>query len=181
MMSVRWRAWHPRLSAGERGQSLLETAILTPLLLWIAFNAINFSYFWYMVLTLSSAPRHGAQFATQGGVALSTTNVPETDAIKDVVYENLLHTVGGTTSNASVRVCASSKGVTSNIAQCDSYGPTPNSAFLGPSADPEAPLFVLHRVDVEFRVTPLIPGSAFGVIIPSNLYFQRQVSMRSLY
>jgi Flp pilus assembly protein TadG len=166
---------------GERGQSLLETAILTPLLLWIAFNAINFCYFWYMVLTLSAAPRHGVQYASQGGAALTTTSAPSTANVRDVVYSNLLHTVGGTTSNASVRVCSSSKGVTSNIAQCDSYGPSPNSAFLGPTSDPEAPLFVLHRVDVEFRVTPLIPGTAFNAVIPSNLYFKRQVSMRSLY
>jgi Flp pilus assembly protein TadG len=175
------RIRHRWLPAGERGQSLIETAILTPLLLWVGFNAINFSYFWYMVLTLASAPRHGAQYATQGGAALTSTSAPSTSNIKDVVYTNLQHTVNGTTSNASVRVCSSSKGVTSNIAQCDSYGPTPNSAFLGPSADPEAPLFVLHRVDVEYRVTPLIPGSVFNVIVPTNLYFQRQVSMRSLY
>jgi hypothetical protein len=181
MICVGWRTGRRRLAVGEHGQSLLETAILTPILLWIAFNAINFSYFWYMVLTLSAAPRHGVQYASQGGAALTTTSAPLTSAVRDVVYSNLLHTVNGTVSNASVRVCSSSKGVTSNIAQCDSYGPSPSSAFLGPSADPEAPLFVLHRVDVEFTVTPLIPGSVFNVVIPSNLHFQRQVSMRSLY
>jgi hypothetical protein len=147
----------------------------------VGFNAINFSYFWYMVLTLSAAPRHGVQYASQGGSAMTNASAPSTSNVSDVVYANLLHTVGGTTSNASVRVCSSSKGVTSNIAQCDSYGPTPNTAFLGPTADPEAPLFVLHRVDVEFHVTPLIPGAAFNVLIPSNLYFKRQVSMRSLF
>ena len=33
-----------------------------PLLLGIAFNAINYGYFWFMVLILSAAPRQGAQY-----------------------------------------------------------------------------------------------------------------------
>jgi len=34
---------------------------------------------------------------------------------------------------------------------------------------------------VEYTVTPIIPGAAFNVVLPSNLNFHRQVSMRSLY
>jgi hypothetical protein len=30
-------------------------------------------------------------------------------------------------------------------------------------------------------VTPVIPGTAFNVVLPSNMNFHRQVSMRSLY
>ena len=166
----------------EDGQSLLETAIAVPMLLGVAFNIINFAYFWFMVLALSAAPRHGAQFATQGGAALSSTSTPVAADIRDVVYNNLTNGVtGATTSNISVRVCATSIGVNSStfIASCTSYGPA--FSYSANVADPEAPLFVLHRVDVAYTVTPLIPGSAFGVFLPSNLTFHRQVSMRNLY
>ena len=50
----------------ERGQSMIETALLLPILLLIAFNAINFGYFFFVVLNLSSAPRSGVQYSILG-------------------------------------------------------------------------------------------------------------------
>lgn len=46
------------------------------------------------------------------------------------------------------------------------------------AVDPE-PGFVLNRVDVTYTVSPLIPGAVFNLILPSNMSFHRQVSMRS--
>ena len=43
-----------RSARADSGQSLLETAMTLPLLLGVAFNAINYGYFWFMVLTLSA-------------------------------------------------------------------------------------------------------------------------------
>lgn len=181
--------WHrrstgQRWSNGQDGQSLLETAVAMPLLLGLAFNIINFGYMWFMVLTLSAAPRMGAQYATQGGAGGTSTVAPGTASVSNLVYDNLTHAINGaTTSNAAVQVCTSAKGVsgsgTNAIAQCDQFGPA--FGFASPAADPEAPTFVLDRVDVEYTVTPIIPGTAFNVILPSNLKFHRQVSMRSLY
>ncbi len=176
--------WHRKFGGrqwlrGQEGQSLIETAISMPLLLSIAFNIINWGYLWYMVLALSAAPRMGAEYATQGG---QVTITPGTTAVSNLVYENITNSVkGATTSNTSVRVCTSAKGVdsTTNKALCDSFGPS--YSFSAVDTDPEAPTFVLHRVDVEYTVTPVIPGWVFNVILPSNLKFHRQVSMRSLY
>jgi Flp pilus assembly protein TadG len=164
---------------GQEGQSLLETAIAMPMLLTLSFNMINWGYLWFMVLTLSAAPRMGAQYATQGGQA---TLAPGTAAVRDLVWENVTNAVhGATTANTAVRVCSSAKGVdsTTHVALCDSFGP----AFTFPAAvaDPEAPTFVLDSVDVGYTVTPIIPGAVFGVILPSNLNFHRRVVMRSLY
>jgi len=58
-----------------------------------------------------------------------------------------------------------------------------------PSADPEAPNFMLHRVDVTYTFSPLIPGTPFGLaLLPMTACsvsggnvlctFHRQVSMR---
>jgi hypothetical protein len=176
-MRIHWNSRWCR----EDGQSLLETAILTPFLLSIAFNAINIAYFWFMVLVLSTAPRQGVEYSSQGGAALTTTTSPSSSAVKDVVYDNLTHTINGTVSNASVQVCSVANGVdtTSHKANCTTYGPS--FAFPSPDADPEAPVFVLHRVDVAYQVSPLIPGAAFHVLLPANMTFHRQVSMRSLY
>ena len=185
--------WWRKRSGGRRrwkrqgGQSLLETAIAMPLLLGIAFNVINFGYMWFLVLALSAAPRHGVQYSAQGGQAMSNptpslASAPGTVAVSNLVYDNLTNAIkGATTSNAAVQVCTSAKGVntTTYVALCDQFGPA--YSFPAPAADPEAPVFVLHRVDVEYTVTPIIPGTAFNVVLPANLQFHRQVSMRNLF
>ena len=154
-----------------------------PLLLTIAFNAMNLAYFWFVVLALSAAPRHGVQYSAQGGSAIEFSSAPpDTTLVSNVVFNNLTRAISGaTTSNVSVQVCSSSKGVDSgtHIAQCDTFGP--GYSFPAPAADPEIPLFVLHRVDAAYTVTPIIPGGLFNVVLPANLTFHRQVSMRSLY
>jgi Flp pilus assembly protein TadG len=167
---------------GEEGQSLLETAVTMPLLLAIAFNLINVAYFWVVVLSLSAAARQGVQYASQGGTAAATISAPTTAAVSNLVYENLTNAINdATTSNVAVRVCSTAKGVNSatGVALCDQFGPA--FTFSGPPADPESPVYVLNRVDVAFTVTPVIPGTVFGVLLPSNLQFQRHASMRSLY
>ena len=171
-----------RMQTREEGQALLETAVTMPLLLSIAFNIINLSYCWFMVLSLSAAPRQAVQFSAQGGLALSTTSAPMAATVSQVAFDNMTNAVhGATTSNTAVRVCSAPVGVDpkTNIALCTSFG----SGFTFPAntADPEAPVFVLNRVDVGYTVTPPIPGTIFNVVLPTNLNFQRHVSMRSLY
>lgn len=171
-----------RRSRGERGQATVETAIGVPLLLTLAFNVINLGYFWFMVLALAAAPRHALQFASQGGVASGSGSAPDSAAVQTVVYSNLTNAVSGaTTSNVSAQVCVAGNGVNPStyVAFCNPYGPS--YGFLTPSADPEAPVFVLQRVDVAYTVTPIIPGTAFNVLLPPNMTFHRQVSMRNLY
>jgi len=166
----------------DEGQSLLETAVAMPLLLGIAFNLINLGYFWFVVLSLASAPRQGVQYSAQGGATLTTASAPSATAVSTLVFDNMTNAVhGATASNTGVRVCSTSVGVdpNSHVAQCTSFGKT--FSFSAVPADPEAPVFVLNRVDVGYTVTPVIPGTAFNVVLPASMNFHRQVSMRSLY
>ena len=166
----------------QKGQSLLETAIAMPLLLGIAFNIINLGYFWFVILTMSAAPRVGVQYSAQGGMSASTLVAPSANAVSALVYDNMTQAINGaSSSNTAVRVCSGAVGVDAASGQslCTSFGPA--FSFTSNTTDPEAPVFVLNRVDVGYTVTPLIPGTAFNVVLPSNLKFQRHVSMRSLY
>ena len=165
-------------SRRQEGESLVETAVAMPLLLSISFIIVNFGYFWFLLLTMSAAPRVGAEYSTQGGVTVT----PGTASVSNLVYENMTNAVAGaTTSNTAVRVCSSAKGIdtTTNVALCDSFGPT--YSFSTVEVDPEAPAFVLNRVDVEYDVTPIIPGTVFNVVLPPDLKFRRSSRMRSLY
>jgi len=178
--------WRRELASRHRfkrqeGQSLVETAIAMPLLLGLAFNIINWAYLWYVVLALSAAPRMGVEYATQGGAA-GTATAPGATTVSNLVYDNLTNAISGaTTSNVAVQVCSSSIGINSSngVALCSQFGPA--YTFPTPAADPEQPVYVLDRVDVEYTVSPIIRGTAFTVILPDSLKFHRQVSMRSLY
>src|SRR5215469_15306617 len=98
----------------DEGQSLLETAVVMPLLLGIAFNIINLGYFWFTILTMSSAPRVGVEFSAQGGMSVSTQAPPSASAVSTLVYDNMTHAINGSTSaNTAVRVCSSAVGVDS--------------------------------------------------------------------
>src|SRR5437763_14704650 len=103
-MQIRWRKlYRVFLPGSQEGQSLLETAVAIPLLLGIAFNLINVGYFWFMVLSLSAAPRQGVQYASQGGSASATVSAPGTTAVSNLVYENVTNAIkGATTSNVAV-------------------------------------------------------------------------------
>jgi hypothetical protein len=167
---------------GDQGPALIETAVTLPLILGVAFNLINFGYFWFLIIVLSAAPRVGVEYASQGWLTLQKSSPPATSAIKDLIYENVTNAIkGATTSNVAVQVCSVAKGVDSStgVTLCDQFGPA--YTFPAPAADPESPAWSLDRVDVEYTVSPIIPGPAFNVVLPSNLHFHRQVSMRSLF
>jgi hypothetical protein len=68
---------------------------------------------------------------------------------------------------------------------CIKYGSA--TTTYTPASDPEAPLFILDRVDVVYTLTPLIPsfvlptpaGPISLALLPS-LNMHRQVSMREM-
>lgn len=171
-----------RSRSGECAQSLVETALVLPLFLLITFNAANFGYFFFVALNLASAPRQGVEYSIQGFATPSTPSLPSAGpsttvtSISWLTYRDMaaLHL----SSNAEVRVCTKLQGLSApGTPNCTSYGGS--STFSGPDADPEPTAFVLHRVDVKYSFTPLIPGQLFNLVVP-NLTFHRQVSMRAM-
>ncbi len=187
-------------SGSEAGQSLIETALLLPFLLLITFNAINFGYFFFAALNVSAAPRTSVEYSIQGGATQGSPNLPAaapgcpSGAVSpltaaDTAYADMFRVLPGST-NATVNVCSMVLGTTgtgasqvANCCTCTSSG-SACTASAGsttlPGADVEAPLFVLHRVDVTYTVQPLIPVSVFGIRLLPNLNFHKQVSMRGM-
>ena len=171
-----------RSRSGERAQSMVETALVLPLFLLITFNAANFGYFFFVALNLASAPRQGVEYSIQGFATPSTPSLPAAGpsttqtSISWLTYRDMaaLHL----SSNSSVRVCTKLQGLSApGTPNCTTYGSA--TTFPAVPADPEPTSFVLHRVDVKYSFTPLIPGQLFNLIVP-NLTFHRQVSMRAM-
>ena len=175
----------------ESGQSLIETALILPLLLLIAFNAINFGYFFFVALNLTSAPRSGVQYAILGystpGQLVQPPAGPSNNqaSVSYLTYQDIRGVLPNS-AGALVQVCSSMVGVTNpgtinQKSACTSFGSGP--APSGPATDPEAPMFILARVDVVYQMQPLIPPfELLGIqlaILPS-MSIHRQVSMREM-
>jgi Flp pilus assembly protein TadG len=195
----------------ETGQSLIETILITPLLLLIILNVVNFGYFFLAALNIAAAPRTGVEYGIVGGETPASLTLPSagppstTSTISYLVQQDMTGAVYDPTS-ANLQICTPTNvdsttksglngtgtGQKSNCVSCT--GTTCGSVGTGsptPDADPEAPSFVLSRVDVDYSITPLIPGTPFGLLLlpistcsasggTVTCGFHRQVSMRAM-
>jgi len=176
------QATHAFLRSGS-GQSLVELAVAVPIMVMLMAYAVDYGYFFIAAAGITSASRNAAEYSIAGYEApgqatlppagpYTTTNTVSAEAIAG------LATFNTSSTTTSVQVCSKSNGVSSNVAKCTSYGPTALS--YTPGTDPEAPHFVLQRVDITYTVQPPIPLSFFKISLLPNMTFHRQVSMRAL-
>jgi len=181
------------------GQSMVETALILPLLLMVILNAVNFGYFFLVAVNLAAAPRSGVEYSIQGFASPGALQIPAAGpssaktTVSYLVYQDMTGALRSP-SSASIQVCSktlglNNPGTSTQTAKCASFGPA--TAFPAAAADPEAPSFVLHRVDVTYTFKPLIPGTPFGLaLLPVSVCssgggtitctFHRQISMRAM-
>jgi len=158
------------------GESLIEVAIALPLLLVLAFNALNFAYLFFFVVNVQGAARTGVEYSVQGLSALGQVNIPAAGpllgdrTVSGLVYGDL-GTVLSDSSSASVQVCTVFNGLkniltTSQATICTQYGPPPQNPFPAAPPDPESPYMILNQVDVTYTFKPLVdvPGP-FGLAL----------------
>lgn len=181
----------------ENGQSLLETVLTLPVLILLVLNAINFGYFYTVSLNLMAAPRSGVEYSMEGFGTTAGSRLPDAGpstaqaSVSYLTYADMNATIPNA-ANASVQVCTKILGISGSgagqTANCASYG---SASFPAPDADPEAPWFVLNRVDVSYTFKPLIPGTPFGLALLPNractisgmnvtCTFHTQMSMRAM-
>ncbi len=192
------------LRFSDRGQSMIETALILPLLLLLAFNAINFGYFIFAAVNLAASPRTAAQYSIIGAstpaqpATLPAAGPPGSSGtnkltVSSLAFEDIQKVLIGSTnySSARVGVCSQAVGVTGSGASqkslCSQYGT--GTQTWTPASDPEAPTFILNRVDMVYKVNPPIPPFKLPVpgfpgglslsLVPA-LSIHRQVSMRAM-
>jgi Flp pilus assembly protein TadG len=149
-----------------KGQALVEFALIVPLVLLLAVNAVNFGGFLFAWITVAGAARSGAQYmimssASPGGPAPASSSLVTALVTNDVF--SLLNK-----SSLVVAVC------TNRTA----------SAACGTQSDPEAPSYTLATVDVTYTYKPLIPLFSFPALgisatLPSGSIHRKAV-MRML-
>jgi Flp pilus assembly protein TadG len=174
--------WLKRLLADRSGQSMIETALFLPILVLVMAYAVDYAYFFYVAADLTSASRGAVEYSIQGIQGPSQVALPAAGPIATVTSVAALAVADLNLKNASttatIQVCTSSLGMNGNIPDCASYGPT-GTAYT-PATDPEAPTFVLQRVDITYTVLPPVPITFFKISLISSMQFHRQVSMRGM-
>ena len=91
------------------GQSLVEIALILPILLLIVLNAVNFGYFFLVALNLAAAPRSGVEYSIIGSAAPAGTGLPlelgtGVTTASSLTYMDLTGALNAATG-ASVQVC----------------------------------------------------------------------------
>ena len=163
----------------DNGQSIIESAVLVPFLIILLFNAVNIGYYFTIALHLSTAPRQGVEYSIQGPVSQQQANLPGATAVYNIVQGDISGAVAAIPSPMS-QVCSASiglinTGTSTQTADCTQYN---SFTAVTPDSDPESPALVLNRVDIQYTIPPLIPGTLFN-IVPSPTV-NRFVEMRAI-
>jgi Flp pilus assembly protein TadG len=181
-----------RQSLGSsRGQSIVETAIMMPLLLLVVFNVLNLAYFFLVIVNLAGAARTSTLYAIEGSytpyaltqpVAGSSNCTTAPNTVSCLAFQDLTGAVWNPTNgNNSIRVCSNSNVNSNGVATtgsgasqvslcetCTSSGCTaPAAGNPAPAADPEAPSFVGNEVTINYQFNTLIPGTFFNAALLS--------------
>ena len=191
------------LATDSRGQSVLETALMLPLLLTLFLNAVNFGHFLLVTLNLTSATRNGIEYAIQGSSTPRNETLPrpgnalsqsDPQAISALIAQEL---GAFNTGNLEVQVCSLRIGSTGGSApktNCTTVGSVPGISQPVPDADPEStdyPGFALNRIDVWYSFRPLVPATPFTLAVLSipactssngttTCVFSRHAEMRAM-
>jgi hypothetical protein len=165
-----------------RGASLVEVAIFMPMVILCAAYAVEFAYFFIIAATLSASSRNAVEYSIQGYQSPGQIALPAAGPLAGVasVASLAVADLGSSATNyATVQVCSKSIGVTSKVTNCQSYGAgASSSTTTAAQTDPEAPTFLLNRVDVTYTVQPPIPITWFKMSLVPTLTFHRHSSMR---
>lgn len=159
---------------GTEGQSLVEFALVLPLLFLLIINAVNFGGFIYAWITVANAARAGAQFYVLGAASAASPKQATATTLQTLITND----VSSLPNSASVVVSA-----------CTKVGTATPTALLGTCpasvpADPEAPLYASAAVDVTYTYQPFIPLFDFpnlgihATLPPTTIH--RQAVMRVL-
>ena len=200
-----------KLKRNSRGQSLVETALILPLLILLVLNVVNFGYFFLVILNLTGAARSATLYSIEGSYTPYALQEPgsgggtpttTTGTVTYTAFQDLTGAVWNPTGS-SVQVCTQMNvnagtglGVNGSgaaqIANCETCtssgcGSAGAGTLSTPSADPEAPSFVLNQVDIRYRFSTLFPGRIFNIPLQASAMcnsgtctFTRRARMRSM-
>lgn len=123
-----------RARGAEGGQSLVEYALMVPLLFILIVNLVNFGGLLYSWITVADAARAGAQYAAMGGAYAGYPSAPTLASIKALVQNETSALPNASSTNPVVTVCENLSGTSVNWGTSSTACP----AGTNPPQDPES-------------------------------------------
>ena len=161
------------------GSTLVEFALVLPLLFLLIVNVVNFAGFLFAWITLANAARAAAQYQVMGPASVFGPPAPTAALIYNVASADISSLTNRVT--LAVRSCTNNNGVIA----CTVTG---GGTFpANPAADgrPEASNFVMAWTDIRYTFRPYLPlynfpGLNINLTLPSQLTMRRRTVMRML-
>jgi Flp pilus assembly protein TadG len=171
-----------RRARDASGQALIETALLSSVLVLLLALAANFTYSVYVGAGITSAARQAATYAAQGQKSAAGSALPAVSAACQIAANEVNGWAALSSTSWGAYAASSTNGGSSwaNTSSCAG-----NSASIAPAfnADPESAYFSINAVKVSATPNPLVNFSLLGkkasTIQPSATY-GRSVYMRQL-
>lgn len=162
----------------EHGQSLIEFALMLPLIFLLIVNAVNFGGYLYAGITVANAARAGAEYSVMGVAMATSPRTPSNEEIATLVKNDIFSLPNK--ASLQVRVCKNKNGTETCVCvagACTGMGTTP--------ADPEnsgsaTALYVLSTVDATYTYQPFIPlwefpGLGIRATLPATRIHRKSV------
>ena len=156
-----------RRKIAQRGQSLVEFALVLPLLFLLIINAVNFGAYLFAWITVANATRAAAQYSIMNGAYVSSPSEPTGAQITAMVTNEVSSLLNR--ASIAVKVCTNKNGT--------------STCSLGAGnalADPEAASYLSTSVDITYTYVPPIPVFNFARLglyatLPSTTIHRRTV------
>jgi Flp pilus assembly protein TadG len=171
-----------RLEGDSRGQSLIETVFMLPLLVLLVLNVVNLAYFFLVVTNLTGAARTGTEYSAMGSSTPAAAPPPSPGpatgtngnlTVTYVVQQDMTGALWSPTgSNTQIQICSAALGFqASGLPKCQTCtGTTCGAAGAGspqPQADPESS-FALQEVTINYTFNTLFPGTIFNIPLQAS-------------
>jgi Flp pilus assembly protein TadG len=140
----------------ERGQALVEFALMVPLLLLLTLYAVNFGGLFYSWITVANAVRSAGQYAAMGLSSIGPAGPPPLATMSQITTLIQNETASLPGSTPTITVCLNDNGTVTNLS-----GAACPAGVAAPPVDPEAPGYVSVAVDVTYTYTPFINITSF--------------------
>ena len=173
----------------ESGSSMVEIALVLPILVLILCFAIDIGYFFIVAANLVSASRNAVLYSGQGFVSPGELSLPsagsgslsDTAGVAGLAAGDLAG-LANMATKTKVQVCSKKLGITQTsngyVTNCSTF--PSGSLNFPPDQDPESNYGMLtQRVDVVYTVSPPIPVNFFLFSMPP-LTVHWQAEMRAL-
>jgi Flp pilus assembly protein TadG len=171
----------PRDKKNSAGSSLVEFALLVPLLFVLVAGVADFGGLIFAWITVAHAARTGVQAAVLNGVYMNYVTAPTPASITSTVQSDLAALLNG--SSVTPVICEYNNGTLSQTISgtCSTTGPVDSEPIVAGGT----PVYNLITVDVTYTYSPFVRTfdfSSLGVHLPalfnSNISIHRRAIMR---